>query len=177
MATTTKQTTTVSAPQASMWDKQAAFDAIDRVGKDATTVRNNIQRIATIAIGYANLHGDISIAQRAVEVFQTNKGIRFNSFVSYLEHHGQLQWDAKAKQVVYRKRDDVIRDIPELVEALRASFWWEAIKAEEVVSMYDVKTAVEKLIAKATANAKKGGEVKHAEMLESLINLVEAHAE
>lgn len=158
---------------ANMWDKDEALATIERVGRSSIRVRDQIQKVAVVAIGYANIHGDITVAQKACEVFQSNKGIRFNSFVKYLESYGQLRWDSKTKTMSYHKREDVASDIPELMAELEGTFWFEAVKAEEAVSMYDVKAAIEKLINKATSEAKKGADIQHKEMLSMLINMVE----
>jgi len=159
-------------PTAKQWDKAEVIKLIDNVGQQAQTVQNNIQRIAVVAIGYANIHGDITVAQRACEVFSGKKGIRFNSFVKYLEVHGQMQWDAKAKTVTYMKRDSVIKDPAQLLESLSVRKWYEATPQEPVESIYDVKAQIEKLIKAATKAADSGKKVSNAELLENLSNLV-----
>lgn len=160
-------------PTKKQWDKAEALKLIESTGKSADTVQNNIQRVAVIAIGYANIHGDVTIAQRACEVFATKKGVRFNSFVKYLEYHGQLAWDKDAKNVVYHKRESAIKDEVKLLESLAGTKWYQAIKQEEVASIYDVKEAVEKLIARAKKAEKDGTEIAHAEMLQKLVGLIE----
>jgi len=157
-------------PKQSHWDKPAVMKLIDNVGDQAQTVQNNIQRIAVVAIGYANIHGDITVAQRACEVFKGKKGIRFNSFVRYLETHGQLEWDKDT--IKYRRRDNVLKDPAELMESLAKTRWYDAIKAEQAQSIYDVKAQVEKLIKAAGKAVEDGREVKNGELLDTLARLV-----
>ena len=157
-------------PTEKQWDKATVLKLIDNVGDQAQTVQNNIQRIAVVAIGYANIHGDVTIAQRACEVFKGKKGIRFNSFVRYLETHGQLEWDKN--DIKYRKRDNVLKEPTELLASLSKTRWFDAIKAEQAQSIYDVKAQVEKLIKAAGKAVEDGRDVKNGELVDTLARLI-----
>jgi hypothetical protein len=150
-------------------ERDAALKLIDRTVKRGAALANDIQSLAVTCIGYANVHGDVTIAQEAYSKLEGVSGVRFNSFVKYLETYGQLAYDKDAKTMVYRKRTDVITDPVQLVTALSATRWYTAIKAEAVESIYDVQAQVEKLIKKIESSiANEKVTVKGIELLDAL---------
>jgi hypothetical protein len=121
------------------------------------------------------VHGDVTIAQEAYAKLEGIKGLRFNSFVKYLETFGQLAYDKELKTMVYRKRTDVITDPVQLITALADTRWHTAIKAEAVESIYDVAAQVEKLIEKIEKSiANEKVTVKSADLLDKLRLVVAA---
>jgi hypothetical protein len=162
----------------SVLDREVALNLIDRTVKRGASLSNDIQSIALTCIGYANVHGDVTIAQEAYSKLEGVSGLRFNSFVKYLETYGQLAYDKDAKTMVYRKRTDVITDPVQLVTALQETRWYTAIKAEAVESIYDVQAQVEKLIKKIESSiANEKVTVKGADLLDKLRDVVTAQAE
>jgi len=155
-------------------DKDSAIKLIDRTVKRGASLANDIQSIAVTCIGYANIHGDVTIAQEAVSKLEGVSGVRFTSFIKYLETYGQLAWDKDTKNLVYRKRDDVLTEPMALITTLSETRWYNAIKPEAVQSIYDVSDMVKKLIAKIEKAASGGSAiVRHSEMLDQLRGLVE----
>jgi hypothetical protein len=152
-----------------MLTKEQAFDLSKSIGKRGQALNRDIQKIACTAIGYANIHGDITVAQNIFENLRDNKGIRVNSFVRYLETFGQLQYDKESKNFIYRKRDDVIKDVMELFLTLADNPWYQAIKQETPESVYDVAEMVKKLIARVEKlNENERNTVQNIELLETL---------
>lgn len=151
------------------------------------TLNRDVQKLAMNAIAYANIHGDITIANTAHDAIKGNKGIRVNSFVKYCETYGKLQYSKESKGFVYRKRDDVLTDPMELFLALGESPWYEAVKQETPESIYDMAEMVKKFIAKCEKLAANPAvTLEHAELLERIrlvcdpeieVNVVEETAE
>jgi hypothetical protein len=156
-----------------MMTKEQAFDLAKSIGSRGKALNRDLQKIACTAIGYANIHGDITVAQSAFEAIKENKGIRLNSFVRYLETFGQLAYDKESKNFVYRKRDDVCKDVMELFLTLSEHPWFEAIKQETTESIYDVAEMVKKLVERCEKLAKSEKNViENAQMIETLKLLV-----
>lgn len=146
--------------------KEQAFELSKSIGNRGKTLNRDLQKVACTAIGYANIHGDITVAQNIWENLSDNKGIRLNSFVKYLETYGQIKFDKEAKTFVYSKRDDVIKDVMELFLTLSDNPWYQAIKQEPVGQEYDINEMVKKFVAKCESLAKNElNTVKNLEML------------
>lgn len=159
-------------------EKDAALKLIDRTVKRGAALANDIQSLAVTCIGYANVHGDVTIAQEAYSKLEGVSGVRFNSFVKYLETYGQLAFDKETKNMVYHKRDDVLKDPVQLIAALADTRWHTAIKAEAVESIYDVAAQVAKLIEKIEKSiANEKVTVKNADLLDALRAVVPTVAE
>lgn len=157
-----------------MMTKDQAFDLAKSIGNRGKTLNRDIQKIAATAIGYANIHGDITVAQEIFENIKDNKGIRINSFVKYLERHGQLAYDKESKNFVYHKRTDVVTDVMELFLTLSDNPWYEAVKQEPVGSMYDVADMVTKLVERCEKLAKnERNTLENAQLLDTLKLLVQ----
>lgn len=152
-----------------MMTKEQAFDLAKSIGSRGKALNRDLQKIACTAIGYANIHGDITVAQTAFEQIKENKGIRLNSFVRYLENFGQLAYDKESKNFVYRKRDDVCKDVMELFLTLSEHPWYEAIKQEPTESIYDVAKMVKALITKCEKLAQnEHNTIQNIELLDTL---------
>lgn len=157
-----------------MMTQEQAFELSKSIGNRGKALNRDIQKIAATAIGYANIHGDITVAQNIFENIKDNKGIRLNSFVKYLERHGQLAYDKESKNFVYHKRDDVCKDVMELFLTLSDNPWYEAVKQEPVGSMYDVADMVTKLVERCEKLAKnERNTLENAQLLDTLKLLVQ----
>lgn len=164
--------------QATMLSKDEAFELSRSIAKRGVSLNRDIQKIAATAIGYANVHGDVTVAQNIVDNIRDNKGLRLNSFVRYLENYGQLAWDKETKNFVYRKRDDVLRDPMELFLTLAEHPWYEAIKSEQPQSIYDVQEMVKALITKVEKLAKsERNTIEHLDLLDTLKLVVDPTVE
>ncbi len=161
-----------------MMSKDEAFELSKSIGNRAASLQRDIQKIAATAIGYANVHGDVTVAQNIIEHIRDKKGIRLNSLVKYIETHAKLAWDKEAKNFVYHKRDDVICDPLELFMVLSENKWYEAIKQEVPQSVYDVQEMLKAFIEKCERLANKGNnKVEHAELIEQLKVFTDPNAE
>ncbi len=163
---------------ANLLTREEASDLAKSVATRGKSLNKDIQKLAATAIGYANIHGDVTVAQGIYSVLSANKGLRVKSFVSYLETHGKLEYAKEAKNFIYRKRDDVITDVLELFLHLADNPWFEAIKESEPVSKYDLSAKIAALVAQCEKMAQQESvTVSHLELLEPLRALVVAKAE
>lgn len=157
-----------------MMTKEQAFELSKSIGKRGNALNRDIQKIACTAIGYANVHGDVTVAQEIFEQIGGNKGIRLNSFVRYLETHGKLAYDKETKNFVHRQRDDVITDVMELFLTLSENPWYQAIKQEPVESVYDVTKMVKALVERVEKLSKnERNTIENIELLDTLKLLVQ----
>lgn len=165
----------------SILSREDAVARIALIGKRGNALMNDIQAIAVTAIGYANVHGDVTIAQDICTTLQTIGGVRFNSFVKYCETYGNLAWDKDTKNFVYHKNDNAVCDPAELVAQLHATRWFDAIKQETPASVYDVEEMVRKMLTKLTNAAKRENvTIENEYLIDELAKLVggdEADAE
>ncbi|TDN70428.1 hypothetical protein [Paraburkholderia sp. BL10I2N1] len=151
--------------------KDEALKLIKTNGNRIVSLRDDLQRIAVAAIGYANVHGDVTIAQAAVAVM--TKGVTASKFIAYLCAHGQLEKDDKLG-VRYIKRDDVTKDVAELVTTLADKKWFDHTAARVKKEEYDAKDELQRVITRLQKAAKKEGVVVHYETLLAQVALVVA---
>jgi hypothetical protein len=160
---------------ANLLTREEAADLAKSVATRGKSLNKDIQKLAAAAIGYANVHGDVTVAQGIYESIANNKGLRIKSFVAYLEKHGKLEYSKDAKNFIHRKRDDVITDVMELFLHLAENPWYEAIKEKDPVSMYDLSAKIAALVKQAESMAQQESvTVAHFELLEPLRALVVA---
>jgi cytidylate kinase len=160
---------------ANLLTREEAADLAKSVATRGKSLNKDIQKLAAAAIGYANVHGDVTVAQGIYESIANNKGLRIKSFVAYLEKHGKLEYSKDAKNFIHRKRDDVITDVMELFLHLAENPWYEAIKEKDPVSMYDLSVKIAALVKQAESMAQQESvTVAHFELLEPLRALVVA---
>lgn len=160
---------------ANLLTREEAADLAKSVATRGKSLNKDIQKLAATAIGYANVHGDVTVAQGIYESIANNKGLRIKSFVAYLEKHGKLEYSKDAKNFIHRKRDDVITDVMELFLHLAENPWYEAIKGKDPVSMYDLSAKIAALVKQAESMAQQESvTVAHFELLEPLRALVVA---
>ena len=160
---------------ANLLTREEASDLAKSVATRGKSLNKDIQKLAATAIGYANIHGDVTVAQGIYSVLSVNKGLRVKSFVAYMETHGKLEYSKEAKNFIYRKRDDVITDVLELFLHLADNPWFEAIKESEPVSKYDLSAKIAALVKSAEAAAQQDSVIfSHLELLEPLRALVVA---
>ena len=131
---------------ANLLTKAEVSELAKSVAGRGKSLNRDIQKLAATAIGYANIHGDVTIAQEIYSQLVTNKALRLKSFVAYLEFHGKLEYAKETKNFVYRRRDDVETDVMNLFVSLSDAPWYEQIKEPEMVSSYDVSAKIVALV-------------------------------
>lgn len=163
---------------ASLLTREQVSELSKSVAGRGKSLNRDIQKLAVTAIGYANVHGDVTIAQEIYSNLSTNKALRLNSFVAYLEKYGKLEYSKQDKNFIHRRRDDVETDPMELFITLAESPWYEAIKAPEPVSQYDLSAKIAALVKQCEKMAaQESVTVSHMELLEPLRALIPAKAE
>lgn len=161
--------------KAGMLDKPAAMKLADSLGRRIATATLDLQKVAISAIGYANIHGDITIAQRVLEVMGTS--MRRQTMVRYFEIHGKLAWDKESKTVVFAENVEALDDPAQLYETLSVLPWYEAVQ-EQIESILDVTAIAAKLLKRIAKAAKDGKEIKaEGKLAEALVALAKGEAE
>jgi hypothetical protein len=160
---------------ANLLTKSEVTELAKSVAGRGKSLNRDIQKLAAMAIGYANIHGDVTVAQDIYAQLCVNKALRLKSFVAYLETHGKLEYDKSSKNFIYRRRDDVETDVMSLFISLSDCLWYEALKEAEPVSMYDLSAKIAALVKQAEKMAaQESTTVAHLELLEPLRSLVVA---
>lgn len=124
---------------ANILTKELAVKLADKIIKSGATMRKDVQSLAVTAIGYANVHGDITIANKALEAVQSTK-MQVRQFIAYCEAHGKLKFSKEGKCFTFERKEDVKTDVVELITHLAAMPEWhefEIAKDVVVVSLYD----------------------------------------
>ncbi len=154
--------------------KDEAIKLCGQVAKAGTKLANDIQSLVLTAVGYANIHGDVTIATRLIG--SLSAGTRKQAVVNICEAFGCLSYDSKAKEFSHVKREDVERDPAELVKLLSKpeNFWTTYTPEPEVLSSYDVKAGIESLIKRLAKMQKAGTTLENAELFAKLTEMVEA---
>jgi hypothetical protein len=160
---------------ANLLTKAEVTELAKSVAGRGKSLNRDIQKLAAMAIGYANIHGDVTVAQDIYAQLVNNKALRLKSFVAYLETHGKLEYDKASKNFIHRRRDDVETDVMSLFISLSDCLWYEALKEAEPVSMYDLSAKIAALVKQAEKMAaQESTTVAHLELLEPLRGLVVA---
>lgn len=151
--------------------KDEAFKTCDTIAKQGALQDNRIQRAAVTAVGYSIFHGDITIAQRLIEVFP--KGNKLVSLVAFMEEHGNLAWDKSAGTVRHIKdadrEVDTTKDIEVLLTECANMQWHEYGPKSTPKSKYDIAEDLAKYLKRMQKKvADSTVEVEHAELLEKL---------
>lgn len=143
-----------------MLDKAAATKLLSSLGRRIATATLDLQKVAISAIGYSIEHGDITIAQRTLEVM--GDGMRKQTMVRYFEVHGNLAWNKEAKTVEYVENAEAMafKGKPDDLYALLVTLPWTDAVKEQIDSILDVAKAAERLIAQIQKRAKDGKPMK-----------------
>lgn len=127
---------------------------ITSIGQVGNKLNVRIQQAALNAIHYSIAHGDIGFGQRLL--LALTAGHRKNSLVAFLEKHGKFQWDKESKQLIFRKRDDLVADkVAEITEQ-----WYEAMKEPEVKSMFDFEEEAARFLKRLEKELKMDATIK-----------------
>jgi hypothetical protein len=158
---------------ANLLTKAEVSELAKSVAGRGKSLNRDIQKLAATAIGYANIHGDVTIAQEIYSQLVLNKALRLKSFVAYLEFHGKLEFAKETKNFIYHRRDDVETDVMELFISLSDAPWFDHIKEPEIVSTYDVSAKIAALVKQIEKMAmQESVTVSHLELLEPLRAIV-----
>jgi UTP:GlnB (protein PII) uridylyltransferase len=142
----------------------------------------DVQRLIVTAIGYANIHGDITIAQRMYSALATVKGFRLQAVINLVEAFSVMKFDDKGigdkaatKNFQHLKHwnltnENASKDPAEIVEVLARpeNFWTEFTKPPVVKSSYDVLEQVTSILATAKKKIDGGKPVANKELVEIL---------
>lgn len=155
-------------------NKDQAFKLADSIAKTAAKTAAQIQTLCLTGIGYANVHGDVTVATRLLTVVGKATGLRRQAMVNIMEAFGCLKWDKDHFEHV--KRDDVIRDPAQLVVEMSKpeNFWTEFTPEPEVVSSVDALELVQRLVKRIAKLQKDGAEVLHDDVYAKLTQLADA---
>lgn len=130
--------------------KEAALNLAVKIVKQGVALRTDIQKLAVAAIGYANVHGDTSIAIRALEAVQSTK-LMPKKFIAYCEHYGKLKFDKVSKSFVFNRDNDKAKCEPlELFKFLADQPSWYEFDNGEDKAPVELITRVEKLVGTKT---------------------------
>lgn len=120
-------------------------------------IRLTTERVQTLAIqaaAYSFIMRDPTVANKLYEAVSTNKSLRKDSLVKYLEVNSHLAFDSKAKRFAFHlnpKIGDTFGALPAECEAALIANRWDDAKAEPtIVSEYDMEAQVRAFIGKMT---------------------------
>jgi len=125
-------------------DKASAFKLADSIARRGTVLDTDIQRAAVSAICYSIIHRDSTIGTKLYDCFP--KGNRKDSFVAYLEQHGNFFYEKETKAFGFRD-NDCSEDMGVLIPALAANHWTVA-KKEVIKSIFVVEDYLETVAKK-----------------------------
>lgn len=150
---------------------EAAASLADSIKRRGKAFDRDVQSLCLTAIGYANTHGDVTIANRILPAIPA--GSRKQAIVNLLEGLGCLKYDAKSKMFNHTKREDVLRDPVAIVEALahRNNFWTNYTPEPTIVSNLDALEAVHKLVKRLQSAADKGTVIDSPEVFARLVEM------
>lgn len=138
---------------AQLLTKEKALDLAVSITKKGVALRGDIQKLAVTAIGYANVHGDTSIAIRALEAVQSTK-LMPKKFIAYCEHYGKLTYDKASKSFVFNRENKTAKTDPvELMQFLDKQPAWYEFEMEKSDQPIELITKVEKLVSHVKAES------------------------
>ena len=143
--------------------------------------REQVQRIAVTAIGYACVHGDVTYAQKVVSAITNIKGVSGSRLIDYIADNAPVEISKKGA-VSYDKekahfRVDTPEEIKNLMEGLDALKWYDHKKADKAVTATDLFKTLDKLAANYSECQKQGVETPHAPYLEAAVAAIKALSE
>lgn len=118
--------------------KDAALKLASKIIKSGASLRSDIQALAVCAIGYANVHGDDTVANRALEAVQSTK-MQVRQFVAYCEFHGKLKFVKESKVFVFNRKEAECDPLAlvNLLDVMPAWYEFEIVNDNPTVSLYD----------------------------------------
>lgn len=141
---------------------KAIDTAIKSISRRGKTLERDIHVAAVSSLNHAELHGDITLAQKLVDAIPTMA--RKNALKDWFLAHGKFSYDMANKALTYNKNGVTL-----LQEAIETPFW--VFKPEAEYKPFDINTAVAQLVHRAEKAVEKGEKVP-TQKLEALRKLV-----
>lgn len=134
-----------------MLDGAKAIDtAIKSIATRGKTLERDIHIAAVSCLNHADLHGDITLAQKLVEAVPSLA--RKNALKDWFLAHGKFSYDMENKALTYNKKGVTL-----LQEAIETPFW--VFKPEAEYKPFDINAAVAQLVQRAEKAVEKGEKV------------------
>lgn len=141
---------------------KAIDTAIKSISTRGKTLERDIHVAAVSSLNHAELHGDITLAQKLVDAVPTMA--RKNALRDWFLAHGKFSYDVENKTLTFNKKGVTL-----LQEAIDTPFW--AFKPEPEYTPFDINAAVAHLLKRAEKAVEKGEKVP-TQKLEALRKLV-----
>lgn len=141
---------------------KAIDTAIKSIATRGKTLERDIHVAAVSSLNHAELHGDITLAQKLVDAVPTMA--RKNALRDWFLAHGKFSYDVENKTLTFNKKGVTL-----LQEAIDTPFW--EFKPEPEYKPFDINAAVQQLVARAEKAVEKGEKVP-TDKLEALRKLV-----
>lgn len=148
---------------------------IETIGETSKRLNESVHQLGLNALYYVGMHGDITHANRLVEVL--HEGVRrialiewFCTFGQLKQHKGEdgtisLKYDKSKKDFDMQVQLDLAEEVP----------FWKLSKEKPSNTVFDVVVMMKALIKTAQDKAKKeGNTVKHLEALPQLQAMVDS---
>lgn len=158
----TNKKETVKKPVMKLIEGTKAIDtAIKSIASRGKTLERDIHVAAVSTLNHAELHGDVTLAQRLVEAVPSLA--RKNALRDWFLAFGKFSYDEKNKTLAYNKAGVTLLD-----EAIATPFW--DFKPEAPYVPFDMNAAIQKLIQRAEKAVSNGDNVP-SETLDALRKL------
>lgn len=134
---------------------KAIEKAIVSIASRGKTLERDIHKAAVSCLNHADLHGDITLANKLVEAVPTMS--RKNALRDWFMAFGKFGYDAQNKALSYAKGGVTLLD-----DAIETPFW--AFKPEAEYVPFDITKAVTQLIQRAEKAVERGDKVPAAKL-------------
>ena len=132
-------------------DKQEIELSLKKLVSAIKLTTERVQTIAVQAIAYSITKGDVDVANKLFEAVSTNKALRKDSLVKYLEVMGHLAFDTKDKKFKWLHNAKINCDrviTPEHEATIMAMRWDDAKKPPEITSEWDMEAQFRQFIGR-----------------------------
>lgn len=141
---------------------KALAKLIGAIGTARVQLDGEIQIACMQVIGQSIVHRNTSPANSLLGVVSKH---HVATVVSYLEKHGNVQWDKAAKNLAFREQFKV-DELDRAINLIGDAKWYDAKKPPKVVSEYDVVKVLDDQFDKLLKAKAKGVTIKGMEVLE-----------
>lgn len=124
--------------------------AITAIATQGKRLENSIHSVAVSCLHHADLHGDITLAEKLVHAVPSMA--RKNALRDWFLAHGKFNYDMKNKTFTYKKGVETLLDA-----AIATPFWM--FKPEADYKPFDLQASVLHLVARAEKAIEKGEDV------------------
>ena len=164
-------------PKFEMMTGAAFTTAVGKLGKTIERTGALIQTLAVNAIGFSVKDRNTTPATQLVAAVGKG-GIRRDALVRFMEQNGNLKWSKEKEAFEFMDFQKADAWTTDRAIQLMGLPWTSAKPENKLDSMYDVESAVEKLLSTIDKRIKDGKAVEHAELAKKIRAVVaEYHAE